>query len=192
MSTLSPEPVPERPRTVVRRALVRFVAAGSLALLVVSGTTVVVAQAISKDVAVRHAKSRGITFAQVVSAPLVDDGVRAGGPGKLDVFSRVMRSRLKDDSMVHIKVWDRSARIIWADEPSMRGQVFPFEPAVAGLPSKGGAVAAMSELDKAENVLDGPEARLLEVYVSTLSADGEPIIVETYWSTDQIDEDARA
>jgi signal transduction histidine kinase len=192
MSTPSAESDPGGQRTVVRRALVRFAAAGALALVVVGGATVVIAHAISKDVIVREAQARGKTFAEVVSAPLIDEDVRAGNGEHLDVFSQVMWDRLEDKSMVHIKVWDRNGRVIWADEPGLQGRVFPVDPAVARLSRTAGVLASMSDLHKPDNVLDSRDGPLLEVYASTLSADGVPIIVETYWSADQLDDGTHA
>ena len=176
----------------MRGALVRFTAGGLLALVVVGVATVFVARAVSMDVALRQAKHRGTTFAQVVSAPLVGPGVRQGRGEDLQEFSEIMYTRLKDKSMVHIKVWDPDGRIIWADTRGMRGKVFPLEPAVARLFETGGAVASLSDLESEENELEAPEAPLFEVYAAADDAEGNPILVETYWSTAEIDDDARA
>src|SRR5512141_3020255 len=104
MSTPPPEGGSRRPRSVLRRALLRFAVSGALALVLVGIATAVVAQSVARDVAVRHAKSRGIMFARVVSAPLIDEGVESGQPRPLYDFGEVMHNRLQDRSMVHIKV----------------------------------------------------------------------------------------
>jgi len=161
-------------------------------LVLVIVATVFVSREVSRDVALRHAKSRGITFAQVVGGPLVDRGVRTGEEASLKEFSRVMHNRLRDRSMVHIKVWDRAGQVIWSDEEALRGKVFHLEAPVQRLFATGGAVASMSNLEKEENEGDGDEAPLLEVYAATHDVDGTPIIVESYWAADTIDDDARA
>jgi signal transduction histidine kinase len=165
-------------------------------LVLVIVATVFVSREVSQDVALRHAKSRGITFAQVVGGPLVDRGVRTGEQASLKEFSRVMRNRLRDKSMVHIKVWDRAGQVIWSDEAALRGKVFHLEAPVQRLFATGGAVARMSNLEKEENAGDGDgdgsHAPLLEVYAATRDVEGTPIIVESYWAADMIDDDARA
>lgn len=191
MSIPAPESAARQSQSVVRRALLRFVLAGGVVLLVVAAATVVVARQVSRDVAVNEAKSRGETFARVVTAPLADGRFVAGDPVRVEYFSRIMRNRLQDRSMVHIKVWDRTGRVVWSDEPGMAGRVFDFEPAVQRLFTTGGTVASMSELDKEENAGELPEAPLLEVYAATENVDGTPLIVESYWSADHIDADAR-
>src|SRR3954471_23110359 len=94
------------PRSIVRRALLRFVAVAALGLFAVALASVLVARATSREVAVRDAIARGGTFARAVSGPLVSEGVRNREPQSVAVFSEVMRNRLGESSMEHIRVWD--------------------------------------------------------------------------------------
>ncbi|HVI20159.1 MAG TPA: hypothetical protein VM712_17405, partial [Gaiellales bacterium] len=160
--------------------------------MLVAGATVVVAHQVAQDVALRHAKMRGESFAGVVSGPLVSRGVTAGHPRDLEAFSTVMRNRLRDKSMVHIKVWSPDGRVIWADEPGLRDHVFPLEPGVRRLFRAGGAIADMSSLDKPENVDERGEPPLLEVYAAARDKSGRRIVVESYWSAAHLNEDAAA
>jgi signal transduction histidine kinase len=192
MSTPTREKARSGPGTTVRRALVRFIVGGAIALVCVTAATALLASQISQDLALRHASSRGTTFAQAVSGPLVNAKLRAGDPQSLRTFSQVMDNRLKDRSIEHIKVWDRDGRILWSDEPTLRARVFRLDPSVRRLFDSGGTVASVSDLKDRENVLDRPDAPLLEVYVGTHGSDGVPVVVESYWATDQIHEDARA
>jgi len=160
--------------------------------VLVAGATVVVAHQVAQDVALRHAKMRGVSFADVVSGPLVSRGVTAGRPRDLEAFSTVMRNRLRDKSMVHIKVWSPDGRVIWADEPGLRDHVFPLEPGVRRLFRAGGAIADMSSLDKPENVDERGEPPLLEVYAAARDKSGRRIVVESYWSAAHLNEDAAA
>src|SRR3954452_21963334 len=192
MSTPPPEPGSARPHAAVRRALLRFMAVSLLVLTLVLIATVFVSRVVSRDEALRDARVRGATFANVVGGPLVDAGLRTGDPASLKEFSQVMFNRLREKSMVHIKVWDREGRVLWSDEPGLRGQVFPLEPSVKRLFRTGGAVASMSALDKDENEGEINEGPLLEVYAGTRSAEGAPVIVESYWSADRIADDAQA
>jgi signal transduction histidine kinase len=171
-------------------ALRRFILAGTVALLFLTVGTVLLASQISKDLALRHAQSRGTTFARAVGGPLVDDDLRRGDPDALRSFTELMGSRFKDRSIEHIKVWDRSGRVLWSDEPTLSGRVFALDRSVQRLFDTGGTVASASDLHDEENVLDRTEAPLLEVYAGTRDADGVPVVVESYWATDEIDQDA--
>jgi signal transduction histidine kinase len=176
----------------VRRALLHFVGAAAVALVCVTIATALLAHQLSNDLALRHAKVRGTTFAEAVSGPLVDGALRRGDSRTLRTFTQVMENRLKDRSIEHIKVWDHTGRILWADEPGLRGRVFPLDRSVRRLFTTRGTVASVSDLQDEDNVLDHADAPLLEVYVGTHGSDGLPVVVESYWSTDDIDEDARA
>jgi signal transduction histidine kinase len=158
----------------------------------VAGATIVVAHQVAQDVALRHAKMRGVTFARVVSGPLVSRGVTAGRPRDLEAFTTVMQNRLRDRSIVHIKVWSPDGRVIWADEHGLRGRRFALEPGVRRLFRTGGAIADMSSLEKAENVEERGERPLFEVYAAARDKTGRRIVVESYWSAAHVDDDAAA
>lgn len=186
------EPGAERPRTALHRALLRFTVWGALALVLVSVATVLIAEAVSRDLALRHARSDGTTFARVVGGPIVDDGVLRAEPARLAAFTREMEDRLRDTSLLHIKVWARDGSVVWSDQPGMQGRVFDLEPAVDRLFSTPGATAEMSSTEEEDGVTDRAATPMLEVYASARSATGAPIVVETYWSAAGLDQDARS
>ncbi len=175
----------------VRRSLLRFVGAVLTGLFVVSVASVLVARSVSRDVAVRDAVGEGRTFARAVSAPLMHDGVSRGDPRSVALFSEVMENRLQEDAMVHIKVWDAKGRILWADQEELRGRTFELESEVKELFASGGAVGYITELERPENFAERDEGELLEVYAAATSPTGERVIVESYWSTAHLDEQAR-
>src|SRR3954451_5110787 len=175
----------------VRGAIYRF-AAGSLLVLVVVGlASFVVARDLARDTALKEARVRGAAFARGVGAPLVNSGVRAGDPTQMSRLNEVLRNRLVDGSIVHIKVWDRDGRVLWADEHGLPGHVFRLEPAGAALFGTNRVIAETSDLKDAENVLERSEAPLVEVYSGVRDADGVPLVFESYWSTDRVEADRR-
>ena len=188
----SPEATLRRSSRALRSPLVRFGAASALVLLVVATATVVVAEQISKAVALREAETRATTFAQTVGAPLVDAQVRDGDRRRLAKLAEVVENRLEDDAMVHVRIWDREGNVLWADQPAIRGRTFALAAPVRQMAPFGDSVASMADPDQPENAYDRRGPPLLEVYVSVLSADQKPILFETYWSTEHIDDDARA
>src|SRR3954452_13230633 len=175
----------------VRGAIYRF-AAGSLLVLVVVGlASFVVARDLAKDTALKEARVRGAAFARGVGAPLVNHAVRTGDHTQMSRLNEVLRNRLVDGSIVHIKVWDRDGRVLWADEKGLPGRVFPLDPAVAALFGTNNVIAESSHLEGAENQLERSEAPLVEVYTGVQDADGVPLVFESYWSTDRVDADRR-
>src|SRR5881397_3903506 len=99
----------------VRNAVYRYAAGSLVVLLAVGLASFVVARDLAKDTALKEARVRGAAFARGVGAPLVNHGVRIGG------------------SIVHIKLWDSTGRVLWSDEAGLPGRVFHLDPAVAHL-----------------------------------------------------------
>ncbi len=168
----------------------RFWVIAVVVLLLVSVTSVLVATRLSRDIAVRDAIERGTTFARGVSAPLLDDEVWNGSRRAVARFGSVMENRLREGSIKHIKIWDRTGRVIWADQEVLIGRRFPLEQRVVSLFSTLGAVGEISEPTREENIAERDEGEMLEVYVGATSASGSPVVVESYWSTARIDADA--
>lgn len=167
-------------------------AVGSLVVLLAVGlASFVVARNLAKDTALKEARVRGAAFARGVGAPLVNHGVRSGDITQMTKLNEVMRNRLVDGSIVHIKIWDRAGRVLWADEPGLPGHVFRLEPAVAKLFGTDNVIAESSSLDRPENALEHEDGPLVEVYTGVRDADGVPLVFESYWSTDRVEADRR-
>src|SRR3954470_13040557 len=181
-----------RPKpSAVRSAVYRYAAGSVVVLLAVGLASFVVARDLAKDTALKEARVRGAAFARGVGAPLVNHGVRTGDHTQMSRLNDVLRNRLVDGSIVHIKVWDRTGRVIWADEQGLPGRVFPLEPAVAALFGTDNVIAESSNLEGVENQFEHSEGPLVEVYTGVQDADGVPLVFESYWSTDRVEADRR-
>src|SRR3954469_257140 len=178
-----------RKPSTVRSAVYRYAAGSVVVLLAVGLASFVVARDLAKDTALKEARVRGAAFARGVGAPLVNHGVRTGDASQMSRLNDVLRNRLVDGSIVHIKVWDRTGRVIWADEHGLPGRIFPLEPAVAALFGTHNVIAESSNLEGAENQFERSEGPLVEVYTGVRDADGVPLVFESYWSTDRVDAD---
>src|SRR3954451_7743944 len=156
---------PRRPDSAVRGALYRFAAGSLLVLLAVGLASFVIARNLAEDTALKEARVRGAAFARGVGAPLVNHGVRIGDRTQMSRLNEVMRNRLVDGSIVHIKLWDKTGRVLWSDEAGLPGHVFRLEPAVARLFGTDNVIADSSRgSDKGENALERDDGPLTEVY----------------------------
>src|SRR3954454_9984357 len=171
----------------VRNAVYRYAAGSLVVVLAVGLMSFVVARDLAQDTALKEARVRGAAFARGVGAPLVNQGVRTGDATQMSRLNEVLRNRLVDGSIVHIKVWDRTGRVIWADEHGLPGRVFPLEPAVAALFGTSNVIAESSNLEGAENQFERSESPLVEVYTGVRDADGVPLVFESYWSPDRVE-----
>ena len=176
----------------MRSAVLRFavVALGAFCVLVVG--TVMAANRIAEHRALDEARDRGAGLATRLVAPLIDEPVRADQPGAAARLETVMRNRMADGSLLHVKIWDADGTIIWSDESNLVGRKFALDRDVAVLFGTTRVTAEVSDLSRPENAGERVAGydELLEVYAGAFDADGQPLVVEAYSPTDQMDQDA--
>jgi signal transduction histidine kinase len=185
---------PDAPHTspVVRSAVVRFTVWSAVTLIVLTVGAVLVANSIAQRQALAEARTQGAGIATKLAAPLVNRDVRARRPRAAHDLDTVMRTRMADGSVSHVKLWDENGRVIWSDEKPLVGRTFPMEEDVSELFGTREVTAELSDLSKEENEFERDEGELLEVYAGTFDADGEPIVFEAYVSTAQMKGVARS
>ncbi|UFN46722.1 sensor histidine kinase [Nocardioides okcheonensis] len=179
------------PSGVLRRALVRFTVSAVLAVVVLSLTTLLVADQIARHRALEDGRRQAANLANRLAAPMVDEAVRAGEPGAADLLDTVMDNRMRDGSLQRVKIWDQDGRIIWDDTGDLVGRTFEMEPQLAALFGTHEAWAEVSDLDRAENVTEQSVDEMLEVYAGATDADGRPVVVESYLTTADMHEHAQ-
>src|SRR5436305_10970393 len=123
--------------------MIRFVVGSLVALLAIAVGTLFVAKGVAEHAALREAKTRGAALARVVAGPLVNVDVRQGDKDKLALLNEALRSRLREGSIVHMKVWDADGQVLWSDEHSLRGRRFQLEPSVRNIFGTNRVVADM-------------------------------------------------
>ncbi len=177
--------------TAVRTALARFAGLSLVAMAVVVAATLVLANGIARGKAQDDARNQGIGIANRLVAPLVDGDVRAGAPGATKRLAMVMGNRLQDRSVQHVKVWDEDGTVIWSDLEEIVGRRFDLAPEVTRLFGTQGVTTDMSEPTSPEDVTESGDGELLEVYAGALDRDGEPVVVEVYFPTGPMEDNAR-
>ena len=184
---MRPPTIPYDPDRVTRGAIVQFVALCAVAFVIVGLATFAVASKLASHEALHDAEVRGELFTMGVAAPLVNRPLREGRPWAVHRFDTVMRNRLALGSIAHIKVWDPDGTIIWADEKGLTGRTLPIPEQVAQQQNDRFTLSWQSSATTSgDGNTQGEEGRL-EVYVGTLDADGNPIIMESYWSASAIE-----
>src|SRR3954470_8010816 len=179
-------------RSVVRRSMGRFAALSMIALVVLGVGTVVVSRDIAEAEARRDAESRATGLANGIAAPLVNRAVRARTPGAAGTLALVMRNRIAEGAVEHVKVWAVDGTVIWADSERLIGSRFRQPADVRALYGTRRAHIELSDLREPENTSEADEAPLMEVYVGAFDSDGTPFVFETYTSPDRIDRDRAA
>ncbi|GAA2747779.1 hypothetical protein GCM10009868_38580 [Terrabacter aerolatus] len=175
----------------MREAISRFTLWTLVAFLIVTVGAVLVARALAADLALREASLRGRTFALNVAAPFVDRAVRARDREATAGLVTVVQARLRDGSLVHVKLWSVDGEVIWSDEQALIGRTYAMDDEVKALFGTQQVFADLSDLTKVENAAERASGQLLEVYVGAFDAENHPIVIESYWSTERLESDTR-
>jgi two-component system NarL family sensor kinase len=93
-----------------------------------------------------------------------------------------VRTDPTDPSIARIKIWDRSGRIVYSDEPSLIGVRFSSNAETEEFGSQS-PEAEVSDLSKPENRYERGLGRLLEVYFTIHTPNGTPLRYETYYQS---------
>lgn len=186
-------PAADAPGTsVVKGAVLRFVAFSLMAALLLTGLTILVAERIAQRHALIDARQQAAGIADRLAAPLVDEGVREGVPGASNALTQVMQNRMADGSVRRVKLWDSGGRIIWSDQDELIGRRFELSNDVRQLFGTHETKAELSDLSRQENVAERSEESLLEVYAGTVDAEGVPLVFEAYLDINSMQQTARS
>lgn len=160
--------------------LLQFAATG-LAVLVVVG---VAGAFVLRERAMSSSVDDAKAFANVLAQGIVRPNLAAGGSAE----RRAVRARLDralagvlGNRVVRVKLWASDGRILYSDEPRLIGLRFDLDPDERAALRRGRTLAEVSDLSKPENRFERAlDDRLLEVYHPIQTADGRPLLVETY------------
>ncbi|MCA1783703.1 MAG: sensor histidine kinase [Dermatophilaceae bacterium] len=168
--------------------MVRFTALSLVGLVAVSLLTLPLAAWIARSIAQREAEDRTRIFAGSVAGPLLD------GPFREDPASSTLEmalnTRIQDESVVHVVIWDEDGRVVWSEEPELIGMTEALGPEVQELfRTQGSRSEYASEMHAQGGHPDG--IPVLEVYAGGIDADGRPFVLEWYWPTSRLSETQR-
>jgi signal transduction histidine kinase len=166
----------------VREAIVRFIAFGLAAVVLISLLGVVLFQRTGEDEALRDAKDLTRTAAREAVEPAVSDALLRGDQAAFARLDGVVRKRVASgSSVVRVKIWDTSGRIVYSDEPRLIGAHYPLSEEDRAEFRGNRIDAEVSDLAKPENQFERKFGKLLEVYVAIHTPDGTPLRYEEYY-----------
>lgn len=175
------------PSTSPTRALAAFLLSGLAVLAVLGGGVAVVQQRSAVTEAVRDARSLTAAQARDVVEPALSDAALRPGQ-EFDELDEVVREQVLGAQVVRVKIWDADGRIVYSDDRELVGKQFDLPPEeLAALEPGSPPVAEISDLDEEENASERGFGKLLQVYLGVQTAEGTPLLFETYQPYDRID-----
>jgi signal transduction histidine kinase len=178
--------------SVVARALVQHAAVSLAALVLVGAAAAIICVRLVQSEALRQAESGGENIATYLVEPLLTDEFNDGDPAAFQELDQKVRTRMSDESIQRIKIWSSDGLILYCDDHEQMGMQYPLEPADRAVLDSGGVASDISDLAKSENVRDRQFGESLEVYAGIRDTRGRRLLVETYFTADQLHTDEAA
>jgi two-component system, NarL family, sensor kinase len=167
---------PVRPRTVVIQVI-----AGTLAVVIGVGVAGAFAsRRVAEREAVTDAAHTTDLIARQVVQPAITNGLISGNPAALTAIDRVVRHQVLGPSLVRVKLWTATGRIVYSDEPRLIGKTFPLGSDERASLARPVVHAEVSNLERPENRYERGRGKLLEVYRPVWMPSGQPLLFETY------------
>jgi two-component system NarL family sensor kinase len=163
----------------VPRAVAVFLLAGLVVVSIVGAALAWAEHQTATAEAIRDARTLTNLEAGDVVGPLLTDAALTAGP-EHDTLDAVVRQRVLGSWIVRVKIWDARGNIVYSDDRSLVGQRFPLPDDESAALRSGDTVAEVSDLNEAENVHERQFGKLLQVYRGVRTAEGTPLLFETY------------
>ena len=178
-SASEPTQSPHRRHT-VGRAVATFAVSAVVAVVLVGVIEFFVFRQAGIDESIRVARTLSATVGRGIVEPELSNGVASGDPKAIAALDRVVRQRVLGRSIVRVKLWDASGRIVYSDEPRLVGVRYGLGADELEALDGNGVDAELSDLSRPENRFERPFGQLLEVYLPVHTPDGTPLLFETY------------
>jgi signal transduction histidine kinase len=166
----------------------RFTAAGVVVLLALGALIALAARQAGTEQATEAASQVAWVIAKGVVEPRLDDGVVRGDPTALAGFNKAMHDYVLHGSLLRVKVWDADGRVIYSDEPRLQGARYPLDPYEVQALHQQGTSSDVSDLSKPENQYETSYGKMLEVYVGIRAMNGTPLLFESYFRYDAVNQ----
>jgi two-component system NarL family sensor kinase len=170
---------------------VRYAVTGLVSLLVVALVAAYAGRTMSTEMAIDAAARATALVGDLAVRPALDDAVLKGDPRAVAALDEVVRPRVITGSLVRVKIWDESGRILYSDEPRLRGEQFAFGADEREVLATGERHAELSDLTRPENRFEDHDVALLEVYERLTTPSGVPVLFEAYHRYEGITEEGR-
>ena len=168
------------------RVVVPIVVAALAVFVLVAVVGSYAARRLAEREAVNDAGHTADLLAEAVVQPALRNPVASGDPAAVSAVARALQPYLASSPIVRIKVWTRSGRIVWSDEPRLVGTTFELSPKELDVFDHPATGAEVSDLAEPENRFERGNGRLLVVYRPVWTPDGTPLLFETYTPYDDV------
>jgi len=169
-----------------RRVFVQVVAGALAVLVAVALAGVVASRRLAEAEAVNDAAKTANLMADAVAQPALTEGLLSSTSAAVAAMDQVVRAHVLGSSIVRVKIWDPTGRILYSDAADLIGERFPLGAEEQDVLTNPQTRADVSDLTAPENRLERGRGKLLEVYRPIWTPAGKPVLFETYAPYDEV------
>ena len=159
-----------------RRVFVQVIAAALVVLTAVALVGVAASRRLAEAEAVNDAAKTANLLADAVVQPALAEALLTGDATAVAAMDKVIREHVLDRSIVRVKIWSPTGRILYSDERALIGQTFPLGAEERGVLTDPQTRADVSDLTGPENRLERGRGKLLEVYRPIWTPDRKSVV----------------
>jgi len=163
-----------------RHALLRFGLASLLVAIAVGAVGAAAGHAAARSASIEDARRVTEVLAHNVVEPNIDSGLLTSQPASVASLDQVVHQQVILGSLVRVKIWQPDGRIIYSDEHRLIGSNYTLGADDLEAINDGKVAAEVSDLNAPENRFERGQGPMLEVYLPIRSAQGTPLLFETY------------
>ena len=176
-----------RPDVPAPRHVFRRVILSAAALIVaVALVGVIAAQRLAETESLGDAARTADLMATALVQPVLSDALLAGDPDAVALMAAATDNRILGLTVVRVKIWDPTGRVVYSDEPRLVGQTFPLDDEEQDALADSTTIVEVSDLQAPENVFERSSGKLLEAYRPVATPSGSPLLFEAYFRYDEV------
>jgi signal transduction histidine kinase len=164
--------------------LARFVVANLGAVALLLAGSIWASNRAAESEALSDARTSADVLALTLFEPALTDAALTGNAEAMAALDEAVSAARRDTTLVRVKIWDGSGRIVWSDEPRLFGATYTLGDDEVEALESGETEAEISDLSRPENRYERSRGVLLEVYRRIETPTGEPLLFETYLNYD--------
>jgi two-component system NarL family sensor kinase len=171
----------------------RFTAVGLAVLAALVALLAIAARKAGADQATKAASEVARVTAKDVVEPRLDVRVLAGDPVALRGFDDAVRRYVLSGSVVRVKLWDDTGRIIYSDQPALIGTRWTLDDKEVDVIRRQQDIdSEISDLSRPENRYETGYGKLLECYLPVRALTGQNLLFEVYFRYNAVDQAGQA
>jgi two-component system NarL family sensor kinase len=130
-------------------------------------------------------------LAQTVLQPALTDDMRDNPAAAQSGLGQLVPDRVLSATLVRVKLWSPEGTVLYSNEPQLVGRTFTLDDEARRALTVPQTDASVSDLDRPENQFERGEGKLLEVYRPVWTPAGHPLLFETYFRYDAVNDRSR-